>query len=432
MRNLIVILIVIFTLHLSATIIHIPDDQPTIQAGLEQADEGDSVMVAEGIYYENIIWPETAEIKLFGNDTETTIIDANGNGSVIRFENYAVDTLTVVANFTIQNASENGIYCYSSNPKLSNLIIQNNSGGGVFCFNVSPIIMDNSIIRDNSSSLRGGGIRCNYTSNAVLLHCSINNNYSDLGGGGISAEGGSELELIYCVLNSNTATNGGAVYCGEKGSVDFINCTITENIAYETGGAIYTFGMSPSGVNSIIWNNEPNQIHGDAFFTYSDIQDFWEGEGNIDDDPLFADVTNEDYHLTENSPCIDAGDPNFPFDPDGTISDMGAFYFDQLSSINDNEIQFVDYHLSNFPNPFNPTTTIKFSIQNDSKITLTIYNIKGQKIKTITQNIFTKGSHSIIWNGDDEIGEFVSSGVYLYKLNVNDKTESVKKCLLLK
>ncbi|NQV17220.1 MAG: T9SS type A sorting domain-containing protein [Armatimonadetes bacterium] len=86
----------------------------------------------------------------------------------------------------------------------------------------------------------------------------------------------------------------------------------------------------------------------------------------------------------------------------------------------------------NYPNPFNPTTSIEFSIQNDSKIELTVFNIKGQLIKTIAHNEFTKGSHSIIWNGDDQSEKAVSSGVYLYNLKVNGKTEAVKKCLLLK
>ena len=88
--------------------------------------------------------------------------------------------------------------------------------------------------------------------------------------------------------------------------------------------------------------------------------------------------------------------------------------------------------LSNYPNPFNPTTTISFSIPEVSKVELSIYNIKGQKIKTLTQNKFTKGNHLVIWNGFNESGDSVSSGVYLYKLNVNGKTEIVKKCLLLK
>ena len=91
------------------------------------------------------------------------------------------------------------------------------------------------------------------------------------------------------------------------------------------------------------------------------------------------------------------------------------------------EIQF-----SNFPNPFNPTTTIEFSIPEESIVELSIFNIKGQKIKTLAHDEFTKGDHSIIWNGDDESEKAVSSGIYYYRLNVNGKTEAMKKCLLLK
>ena len=88
--------------------------------------------------------------------------------------------------------------------------------------------------------------------------------------------------------------------------------------------------------------------------------------------------------------------------------------------------------INNYPNPFNPSTTIEFSIQNDSDIDLSIYNIKGQKIKALANEHFSKGSNSVIWDGDDENNKPVSSGIYYYKLNVNGKTETVKKCLLLK
>lgn len=88
--------------------------------------------------------------------------------------------------------------------------------------------------------------------------------------------------------------------------------------------------------------------------------------------------------------------------------------------------------LNNYPNPFNPSTTIEFSIQSDSKVELLIYNINGQKIKTLVSDQLTVGQHSIIWNGEDNNEKSVSSGIYFYKLNVNGKTETVKKCLLLK
>jgi len=86
----------------------------------------------------------------------------------------------------------------------------------------------------------------------------------------------------------------------------------------------------------------------------------------------------------------------------------------------------------NFPNPFNPFTTFMFSLQIDSNVELLIFNIKGQKIKTATNNEFTQGSHSIEWNGKDESNKSVGSGIYFYKLIVNGRTEAAKKCLLLK
>jgi flagellar hook assembly protein FlgD len=86
----------------------------------------------------------------------------------------------------------------------------------------------------------------------------------------------------------------------------------------------------------------------------------------------------------------------------------------------------------NYPNPFNPITTISFSIPNNSKIELSIYNIKGHKVKTLSNSTFNKGNHSVIWKGEDNLGKSVSSGIYFYKLKVSGKTEAVKKCLLLK
>ncbi len=106
-----------------------------------------------------------------------------------------------------------------------------------------------------------------------------------------------------------------------------------------------------------------------------------------------------------------------------------------FSSLSYNENIISDYStlkLSNYPNPFNPTTTISFSIPNKSKVDLSVYNTKGQKVKTLVKDQFTAGDHNILWNGTDNNNQPVSSGIYFYKLNVNGKTEAVKKCLLLK
>ncbi len=88
--------------------------------------------------------------------------------------------------------------------------------------------------------------------------------------------------------------------------------------------------------------------------------------------------------------------------------------------------------ITNSPNPFNPETMISFSIMQESEVELSVYNVKGQKIRILANNNFQQGNHSILWDGKDEAGQPVSSGVYFYKLDVNGKTETVKKCLLLK
>jgi len=85
----------------------------------------------------------------------------------------------------------------------------------------------------------------------------------------------------------------------------------------------------------------------------------------------------------------------------------------------------------NYPNPFNPTTAISFSIPEESKIDLSVYNIKGQKVRTLTNNNFEKGNHSIVWNGRDDNDNRVSSGLYFYKLS-SGKSSAMKKMLLLK
>jgi hypothetical protein len=91
----------------------------------------------------------------------------------------------------------------------------------------------------------------------------------------------------------------------------------------------------------------------------------------------------------------------------------------------------VTYLKGNHPNPFNPSTSIEFSIQNYSKVNLSIYNIKGQKVKTLVNEVLPAGEHSVIWNGRDSNDKRVSSGVYFYKLKAGD-FQKVRKMVLLK
>ncbi len=95
------------------------------------------------------------------------------------------------------------------------------------------------------------------------------------------------------------------------------------------------------------------------------------------------------------------------------------------------EIVTANVTLSNYPNPFNPTTTISLSLPEDCNVELSIYNVRGQKVKTLTNEILVKGLHSIEWNGKDNNNKTVSSGIYFYKVST-DKETATRKMLLLK
>jgi parallel beta-helix repeat protein len=87
---------------------------------------------------------------------------------------------------------------------------------------------------------------------------------------------------------------------------------------------------------------------------------------------------------------------------------------------------------NNYPNPFNPETKISFSIPKQSKVKLFVFNIKGQKVKTLVNDDLEKGLHDIVWKSKDDSGKSVASGVYFYSLEVNNRTKGLKKMLLLK
>ena len=106
--------------------------------------------------------------------------------------------------------------------------------------------------------------------------------------------------------------------------------------------------------------------------------------------------------------------------------------FNYASSPND-VVEVIPSDLGqNYPNPFNPTTTIDFEVYEAAKISIEIFNVRGQKVTTLIDEDYTPGDHSVIWDGTDNRGENVTSGVYLYKMKAGGRYTSTKKMILLK
>jgi hypothetical protein len=125
------------------------------------------------------------------------------------------------------------------------------------------------------------------------------------------------------------------------------------------------------------------------------------------------------------------------FDRFGYFSSDGSeFIFSELMisvANNDEDIDSLPKVTSNiYPNPFNPETTISFNIPQQGRVSLSIYNIKGQLVKTLLDEETSAGTHSMVWNGKDERGKSVASGIYLFRTINNDNVASTIKGILLK
>jgi hypothetical protein len=201
-------------------------------------------------------------------------------------------------------------------------------------------------------------------------------------------------------------------------------------------------------VNNIIWNNATLEILVDslalAIVTYCDIQGGFEGQGNINSDPSFRNPDNDDFRLMaiacgnlHDSPCIDAGDPNILdslLDCDRglgtTRSDMGAYGGGDSAFVGIGEQEPMipaDFMIfQNFPNPFNPATTIEYDLPNVSHVTLEIFDILGRKVQTLADGRQEPGRLRVVWDA----GRY-PSGIYFYRLKANEFVET-KKMVLLK
>ncbi|MCK4358002.1 MAG: right-handed parallel beta-helix repeat-containing protein, partial [Candidatus Cloacimonetes bacterium] len=351
----------------NTTIINIPDDQPTIQAGINIAVDGDTVLVHPGIYFENINYDgkniTVSSLYLTTQDTtyiSQTIIDGNYDQyQLVLFLNGETENARLIG-MTIRNAGWGfinrerqeeptgvGILIQNSSPTIEYNIIENNmcfwymNGCGIGIQNSSAKIKNN-IIRNNDGAYFGGGIYVYQSENVVIENNIISGHLTESGNGiaygaGICLNQSNDILIKKNLIYNNIVDFGdGGGIALKMSSANILNNTITENTVdpvFGSGTGIYLSSSSSAEIkNTILWANNPQnyaEIVGDlVVVSYCDIQNGFPGTGNISQDPLFENPANENYHLTLQSPCINAGAPDSNLDPDGTIADIGYLYFD--------------------------------------------------------------------------------------------------------
>ncbi len=294
----------------TAATLRVPDTYATIQAGIDAAVNGDTVLVATGTF--------TGEgnrgIDTWGKEivvrsdcgSDSTVIDCGfiRNGFIFTtHENrstkldgfavkngsdesgggiYCLQSSPTISDCTLSgNAASagGGIYCKQSSPSIVNCMIYANSavdGGGIYCFNASYPMIQNCIISDNTAAEYGGGIGTYWNGNPTVTDCSITGNTVSLhSGGGISIESSAPI-INACFISDNFAQMGGGLFyinCRDQGPV-ISGCTIIANTAEDFGGGICVLTSIGEISNCIISDNIVTDQHGGGvsmFGSYSTV-----------------------------------------------------------------------------------------------------------------------------------------------------------------
>ncbi|MCB9831465.1 MAG: right-handed parallel beta-helix repeat-containing protein [Planctomycetes bacterium] len=313
----------------------VPSQYGTIQAAIAAAVSGDTVLVAPGIYLENLN-PMGKAITLRGSQgAAMTTVDGGGLGpalSVLAGEG----PQTVIEGLRFTNGigfpiptpsggirAGGGVYVVNSSPTIRDCLIEGNQatrGGGVDCSGAA--FFQRCEIRGNVASEAGGGVTVLPGGAPIFENCRIVANVASKSGGGLWFESANGAAMVGCLIAGNnvpgptlrgTSRRGGGVFLRNGGSVVFSSCSIVGNASSRDGGIASDGSLAGVIVrNCIVWHNSGQAIVGSslgapATVSYSLIAGGYAGTGNGAQAPIFVDRLGGDWHLRPDSPGVNAG-----------------------------------------------------------------------------------------------------------------------------
>jgi hypothetical protein len=316
----------------TSTIINVPVDQPTVQAGIDASVDGDTVLIAPGRYYENISFRGknivVASNFILSKDTidiAATILDGSqpthpDTASVVRI--VEGEFTAVLMGFVITG----GTGTDWTDPNFS--FTKWREGGGILVNQSTPTIQNNIVVYNYCRTVPagvqnsgGGGIRAGYS--APIIKNNVFAYNTGFYGNGVYLIGSNgEIKNNIVIENSGGESyGGGGIWIGFNGTaVQVDNNTVVGNtsLGSQGGGGMLIFNNGRmNSRNNVVWNNTGGEIGlwltpaGNVTVDYTDVPGGYSGTGNFDSDPL---LENEHFYATGSSPIIDLGDPDNAYD----------------------------------------------------------------------------------------------------------------------
>lgn len=346
----------------------VPEQYDSLQKAFDSKfiDDGDTIKVFPGLYQGHFEFlDKNAVIRAVITPEITLLAAASGIGSVVTINNGVLDGFTVTGGRALAGG---GVHA-SGTAIIRNCIVRKNRavidedaniqiypngmGGGMYLQDDAQLV-DTRVTR-NVSSREGAGVLTD--GNNSIITCTIDNNNTMMwnSGAGLYQQEGQLLirntkfkrnitnsmggaiiingttEIYNCLFEKNKSSQGGGLIIGETGNANIVNCVFYKNWTFSTNysGAIVNFG-EVAIINTIVWNNYGEKDYkfypNYSEYTLSDEFRLFLGVGNLKLNPLFMNINKGDYHLSTNSPCVNAGHPGESFkDVDGTRNDMGIY-----------------------------------------------------------------------------------------------------------
>lgn len=395
-------------------------------------------------------------------------------GGALYCENSGCDLENIVFEDNQADYSGGGIYASGSTLNLNHVDFKDNRAyfGGALSLSSSTAMMSHINIENNFAS-SGGGIYVENNTKLIAYYTYISKNIAQTDslnfhllkpasvsqyGGGLYAVN-SNIRLHNTLIDQNFAQNKGAGIALRSSKIYFVQSTSANNSSGTDSSAVFYINETrdPSLIlNSILWNPGEYDLeleNSDVKISNSildgvllEILD--RGDENdiqllnvLDSDPLF----DVNYSLLGGSPAIDQGlisyelDDNYlinyaPSEYGGTAPDLG--YSGAFPEIHF-ELELIETSIFDhpetysllrvFPNPFNPHTTLEFTLNEQGNTEIYIYNIRGQLVQTLLQRELIPGTYSFTYNA-----AHLSTGMYICQLKQDGLSLSTKKLLLVK